>query len=305
MTSRTAGCPAAPGRTLAPPGRRRAAAAALVVLGLLTAACGGSGSGRSASSSPRTSSAIAVDSGSSSVDSSSAGDSSATATDPPSSDPSSTTSASTGGPGPSTSVPSLPPPTTPQPAATPMQQAVQSRLLDGDLPAGFTAGPATGLFSGLLGCLGGVAGADAPVAQVDGDHWSLGAPDQQVQALSTTAVYPDADVAKRVLDGASTAQFGQCASRVVAFFGQLVDPAYEPLSLVAGLPARGEQSVWFRGALTSADPTGGDTRQKVDALISPIRTGRTVSFLVLVSIGSRVDQWMIDDLSLALADRQR
>lgn len=192
----------------------------------------------------------------------------------------------------------------PTPIAPPQQVAVKAQVVQPDLPAGWGSVPATGMYAALLPCLGGVGGAGQPTAQVDGDHYSIGAPDQQVQVLTTTAVFPSVDVAKRVLDASSTPQFGQCATGVLSSQAKVAGARGGPLARVGGLPARGDQSVWFRASLTAADPAGGDTPLPVDALISPIRTANTVSYLLLVSTGGRVDQWMITDLSQGLADRQ-
>ncbi len=281
---------------------RRATAVIVLALALVVGAVGCSGSsskGAAAGSKGKATSGSGP--AGTDADSGSGATTTSTTTIPPGGAPSTAPDAGTGPP--SASTPGTSPDAGPPP--TPAEVALKARVVEQDFPVGFGSSPATGLYAALLPCLLGADGAALPVAQTDGDRYSIGAPDQQVQALTTTAVFPSVDVAKRVFATSSTPQFGQCATGVLTTAGEIDGPSGGPLSRVGGLPSRGDQSVWFRGNLSAADPTGGDVRVPVDALISPIRTGSTVSFLLLLSTGSRVDQWMINDLSQSLADRQR
>jgi hypothetical protein len=191
------------------------------------------------------------------------------------------------------------------PKRPPQETAAQAKVVPADLPAGWSGTPATGLYAAILPCLSAVPAAAHPTAQADGDHFSIGSPDSSEQALSTTAVFPSDAVAKSVVDATAGSAFGQCMTGVLATSAQIQGASGGPLVPADRLPSRGDQTTWQRGDLKAADPAGGDTPIPVDAAVATIRTGPTVSFLLLVGTGSRLDQWVINDLSQGIADRQR
>lgn len=184
--------------------------------------------------------------------------------------------------------------------------ATRANVAPADLPAGWTSdAPAGDFAAAVLGCVPATITQGHVQAQSTGPRSSLGTPDNQVHTVSVTTVFNSPAVAAQVATAMILPAFGSCATPLVRSVAGVGSVSGGPLVPRAGLPARGQQSTWFRGQLVTSDPLDAGVTLPIDALLSVIRTGPTVTVLVLVDVGGLVNQWMINDLSQAVADHQR